>query len=138
MIDLSDVLTIVGLVLGLSVQAVITVNWMNTKFDNHQKMINDRFDEYQKMIHSKSEAANKMLIDKSESTDKSLSAVHRRIDDVKDSYVKRVDLDRDLSAMHTVLGSIKGDLNNQTGEVNNRLDRLVKILIDSKPRSQPE
>lgn len=107
MIDLDSMLTIVGIILGICFQAILTVNWMNSKFDVHRKMMSDRHD----------------------ADDKALSAVHRRIDDVKDTYVKRVDLDRDINALHTTLNSIKSDINGQTSEMNNRLDRLLTMLI---------
>lgn len=109
MIDINSMLTIVGIILGLCFQAILTVNWMNTKFDAHRKMMSDRHD----------------------ADDKALSAVHRRIDDVKDTYVKRVDLDRDISALHSTLAAIKVDIHSQTSEMNCRLDRLLTMLMDS-------
>jgi len=108
-IDLNSVLTIVGIILGLCFQAILTVNWMNTKFDAHRKLMADRH----------------------EADDKSLSAIHRRIDDVKDTYVKKVDLDRDINAIHSTLASIKLDINSQSSEMNARLDRMLKMIIDS-------
>ena len=83
-------------------------------------------------MNSKFDAHRKLMSDMHEYGDKAISSVHRRIDDVKDTYVKRVDLDRDINSMHTSLTSIKTDIHMQTSEMNIRLDRLLKILIESK------
>jgi hypothetical protein len=56
--------------------------------------------------------------------------VHKRIDDVKDTYVKRVDLDRDLINIMTILNSMEAAQRDQTKEMNARLDRLIGIFAD--------
>lgn len=109
-LDTGNMLTVIGLVFGLCTQAVLTVNWMNKKFDEHRNIIEERYRD----------------------TENALNHLNERINKVKDEYVKRVDLDRDLSVINTSLSSIKIDIHRQTAEMNSRMDRLIKILLDTR------
>jgi len=69
-------------------------------------------------------------------TDAQITALHERVNSVKDEYVKRVDLDRDLNSLrdlilsikqdtHQVMSSIKDDNHRQMEQINQRLDQLA-------------
>lgn len=96
MIELSDVLTILGIALGVGGAYFKLVKWMSSKLETE------------------------------------LNSVHKRINDVRDQYVKRVDLDRDLTNLYAMLNSIKDDIRAQTDSVNQRLDRFLDAVIKSK------
>lgn len=98
------------MVLGLCVQAILVMNWMNSKFDTHRELIDEK--------HNKAEA--------------SFVGLHQRINKVKDDYVKKVDLDKDLNRLQQSLVDIKIDIHKETSEMNSRLDRLIKILLEQK------
>lgn len=110
MFELGDVLSIVGILFGLGVQAILVVNWMNTKFEQYRDIVDKK--------HAQS--------------DNAIDILHSRINTVKDEYVKKVDLDKDLMTMQNSLSTIRTDIHHQTKEMNSRLDRLVKILLDNK------
>ena len=96
MIELSDVLTIVGIVGSVGASYIGLVRWMTTKIDSE------------------------------------LKEVHKRINEVRNDYVKRVDLDRDLVNLYAMLNSIKDDIRAQTDSVNIRLDKFLDALIKDK------
>jgi len=98
MLEISDVLTILTILLGVGASYFKLVRWMTTKIDSE------------------------------------LSSVHKRIDDVKDTYVKRVDLDRDLTNLYSMLNSIKDDIHAQTASVNLRLDRFLDAIIKQQDK----
>lgn len=56
--------------------------------------------------------------------------LHERVNEVRDLYVKRSDLDRDLKAVNSSLESIKQDLSRQSTEVTKRLDHLLLAVRD--------
>lgn len=93
MIELTDVLTIIGIVGSVGASYVGLVRWMTAKIDQE------------------------------------LKAVHERINDVHDRYVKRVDLDRDLTNLYAMLNSIKDDIRAQTDSVNVRLDKFIDVML---------
>lgn len=64
--------------------------------------------------------------------DSEINSVHKRIDNVKDTYVKRADLDRDLVNLYAMLNSIKDDIRAQTENVNQRLDRFLDVVIKTR------
>lgn len=101
MIELNDMLTIFGIFIGLFAQAVGVIRWMNAKID-------DKHAEYHREITN----------------------AHKRIDKVRDEYVKRVDLDRDFVNIYSMLNSIKDDIKDQTGAMNARLDKLIGIFVN--------
>lgn len=103
MIELNDVLTIFGIFMGLLAQAVGVVRWMNAKIDSKHL-------EYHKEITN----------------------THRRIDKIRDEYVKRVDLDRDLTNIYGMLNSIKDDIKDQTHSMNERLDKLLDVFAKTR------
>jgi hypothetical protein len=103
MIELADLLTILGIAIGLFAQAMGVIKWMNAKIDSkHLEYHND------------------------------LSNAHRRIDKVRDEYVKRVDLDRDLTNIYGMLNSIKDDIKDQTNSMNVRLDKLLDVFAKTR------
>ena len=98
MLELSDVLTIITILIGVGASYFKLARWMTSKIDEE------------------------------------LSVVHKRINEVRDEYVKRVDLDRDLTNLYAMLNSIKDDIRAQTNSVNQRLDKFLDALIKSTNR----
>lgn len=96
MLELSDVLTVITILLGVGASYFKLAKWMTQKLDDE------------------------------------LNIVHKRINEVRDEYVKRVDLDRDLTNLYAMLNSIKDDIRAQTNSVNQRLDKFLDALIKNK------
>lgn len=94
MLEFSDVLTVVTILIGVSASYFKLAKWMTQKIDLE------------------------------------LSQVHKRINEVRDEYVKRVDLDRDLTNLYAMLNSIKDDIRAQTNSVNQRLDKFLEALVN--------
>ena len=103
MIELNDVLTIIGIIIGLAVQAGGVIGWINKKIDSKH-----------------AEYHTEML------------SLNRRVDDVKDKYVKRVDLDRDLNRIYEMVAEVNKSIRGQ----NERLDKLLTAFVDSKKDNQ--
>lgn len=61
-----------------------------------------------------------------------VTELHKRINEVKDQYVKRVDIDRDLSHIQSTVTDMKNDVNAQMSGMNSRLDILLNTLIPGK------
>jgi cell shape-determining protein MreC len=99
MIDLNDFLTIIGLLFGLAVQAGAVVSWITKKIDAK---------------HAEYHA--EML------------TINRRVDDVKDKYVKRVDLDRDLNRIYEMVAEVNKSIRGQ----NERLDKLLTAVVENR------
>ena len=72
--------------------------------------------------------------------------LHSRVNGVKDDYVKRVDVDRDLNNLYRLIESIKAD--NATAmreiredqhrvmeQINTRLDKLTTFMVQHSPKS---
>lgn len=59
---------------------------------------------------------------------KRFDAVHARIDEVRDVYVKRSDLDRDLIPLYKGIAEIKQELARQSTETNQRLDKILTFV----------
>lgn len=97
MIELNDLLTIVGIFIGLFAQALGVIKWMNAKIDS-------KHTEYHGEI----------------------SALHQRVNEVKDTYVKRVDLDRDLNRIYEMVAEVNKSIRGQ----NERLDKLLTAFAD--------
>lgn len=97
MIELSDFLTIVGIFIGLVAQAAGVIRWMNAKIDSKHL-------EYHGEI----------------------TALHQRVNEVKDTYVKRVDLDRDLNRIYEMVAEVNKNIRGQ----NERLDKLLTAFVD--------
>lgn len=70
-----------------------------------------------------------------------VTALHNRVNGVKDDYVKRVDVDRDLNNLYRLIESIKAD--NATAmreiredqhrvmeQINTRLDKLTALVVE--------
>jgi len=66
--------------------------------------------------------------------------LHKRIDDVKDNYVKRTDLDRDLAAINQTLNLMREDMKNgiekiqvcqkeHSDSINKRFDLMAGNLL---------
>lgn len=116
MIELSDVLTILAVVLGITGSIWGSIRWL---ISSTEKNIKDLRDSMQSVISSQHEDHKE-----------DVNNLHERINEIKDHYVKRVDLDRDLTNIYGMLNSIKEDIRGQTDAMNQRLDRLINVFAD--------
>lgn len=114
-----DILTFLGLMLTFGGSLFGVIKWV---INNHNR-INDK-------IQSHSDELVRQIKHSADANNQALSKVHSRIDDVKDTYVKRVDLDRDLINIVQLLNSLEAAQRDQNKEMNARLDRLIGIFAD--------
>jgi hypothetical protein len=57
-----------------------------------------------------------------------ITTLHNRINDVKDTYVKRTELDRDFINLQKSMSDMKGDLHRAIDGMNLRFDQLVSLI----------
>lgn len=98
-----DVVAVLSFLLAIAVQTWAIVRYMIGRMDSHR-----------------------------ESSNLEITKLHDRVNEVKDQYVKRVDIDRDLSHIQNTVTDIKNDVNVQMSGMNNRLDLLINQLIPPK------
>lgn len=107
MIDIAHVLTIVSILFGAFIAFAGVVKWLSGRIDEEVSDIQCRLDNSSRITQ-------------------------KQIDEIKDHYVRRVDLDRDLTNLYAMLNGIKDDIRDQTREMNDRLDRLLRIFADRR------
>ena len=57
-----------------------------------------------------------------------VATLHTRVNEVRDLYVKRSDLDRDLDQLYSAIRDIKNEQHLARTETNQRLDRVLAML----------
>ncbi len=66
-----------------------------------------------------------------------ISQVHTRVNEVKDEYVKRSELDRDFKALERRMESTERAISDHAAQTNQRLDRMLmllgKLISNNKP-----
>lgn len=102
-LTVGDVVAILGFLLAIGVQTWAITRYMIGRMDAHR-----------------------------EATNNELKAIHERINEVKDQYVKRSDIDRDLTHIQNTVTDIKNDVNVQMSGMNSRLDMLISTLVPPK------
>lgn len=102
-----------GLALGFQTWAI--VRFMISRMDAHKEKIEEKITNLQQDSNS------------------DVTAIHNRINEVKDQYVKRTDIDRDLAQMNRSISDVNQSLNMQMTGVNTRLDTIIHAI--SKPGS---
>lgn len=98
-LGMSDVLSVLGLMLALAVQTWAIMRFMISRMDGH-----------------------------SDKQEEKIAAIHTRINEVKDQYVKRTDIDRDLAQMNRSIADVNQSLNMQMTGVNTRLDTIIHAI----------
>ena len=110
MIELKDVLTIVGLAIAIGGSFLGAFKWIVTRIEQRHteavKLTEDRHTEAMSQINH----------------------VHTRVNQVKDEYVKRSDLDRDFKALEKRMESTERAISDHAGQTNQRLDRMLMLL----------
>lgn len=102
-LDMGNVLAGLTFMLALAVQTWAIVRYMIGRMDSHREITNTE-----------------------------INKIHDRINAVKDDYVKRVDIDRDLSHIQSTVTEINNNVNSQMSGMNNRLDILLSTLVPTK------
>lgn len=116
MVENDTVLWIVGFMFTAGVQTFALVRFLVNRMDSQHKELEDQM--------------NGQVV-----------ALHERVNVVKDEYVKRVDLDRDLSGLkelilsikadtHKAMGDIKSDQHQMMTQINSRLDALAGAVAN--------
>lgn len=109
MIELSDVLTLIGMVLFVGVQTGVLIRWLAGRIDSVRSESNNR-----------------------------IADIEKRVSSIKESAIQRPDLDRELHNIEKKLEDMRSDQRaqfaeqaRQAAEVNLRLDRLLVMLGSS-------
>lgn len=110
MIELKDVLTILGLAIAFGGAMLGSFKWIITRVEaRHTEAIN--------LTESRHKEAMSHI-----------SQVHTRVNQVKDEYVKRSELDRDFKALEKRLESTERAISDHAAQTNQRLDRMLMLL----------
>ena len=110
MIELKDALTIIGMFITVSVIGWGVVKWLLGRIDATSKSAREYTDEKHRI------------------TTESITGVDLRINQVKDEYVKRIELDRDFKALEKRMESTEKAIAEGRAETNQRLDRMLMLL----------
>lgn len=97
--SIGDIIGALSFFLAMGVQTWAIVRYMIGRMDSHRDTTNAEF-----------------------------SKLHDRINIVKDDYVKRVDIDRDLSHIQHTVTEMNNNMNAAMSGMNNRLDILLSTL----------
>lgn len=119
MIELKDVLTILGLAIALGGALLGGFKWIITRVEaRHSEAV------------SLTESRHKEVMGH-------ISQVHTRVNEVKDEYVKRTELDRDFKALEKRMESTEKAISEHAAQTNQRLDRMLmllgKLISNNKP-----
>lgn len=110
MIEVKDVLTLVGLLLTAGVSFWAVIRWTITK-------IEDKHHEATQYTDSRHNSAVEYI-----------GKVESSVDRVKNEYVKREELDRDFKALEKQIDSMNRSIVEGRAETNQRLDRMLMLL----------
>lgn len=110
MIELKDMLTLVGLLFTAGVSFWAVIRWTITK-------IEDKHAEAQRYTDSRHSSAIEYI-----------TKVDAAVLSVKDEYVKRSELDRDFKALERQIDSMNKAMAEGRAETNQRLDRMLMLL----------
>ena len=58
------------------------------------------------------------------------AALHTRIDEVKDKYVRRDDLDGHIRSLETQVGQLREEQRQASHDVNSRLDTIIATITE--------
>lgn len=104
--EMNDVVKLIGLFITISVVGWGVIKWLLSRIDK---------------VHSVSEENHQRV-------SQNISHLHSRVDEVKDTYVKRSDLDRDFKSMERRMESVEKSIADSRAETNQRLDRMLMLL----------
>lgn len=122
MIELKDVLTLIGLLFTAGVSFWAVIRWTVGK-------IEDKHTEAKQYTDTRHSTAIDFI-----------TRVDGRVNEVKDEYVKRADLDRDYKALEKQIDSMNKAFADGRAETNQRLDRMLMLLgkVISNSQQQPQ
>lgn len=112
--DIDQALQFIGLFMSISVVGWGVVKWLLGRIDAVQALTKTSYSELSR----------------------DLAHVHRRVDEVKDTYVKRSDLDRDFRTIEQRIDRVEKSISESSVQTNNRLDRLL-VLIGKLVKHSP-
>jgi hypothetical protein len=104
-LDFGNIIAALGFLLALGVQTWAIMRFIIGRMDKHR-----------------------------EDTQKEIADLHVRVNTVKDEYVKRTDIDRDLAHISRGLTEVNNSLNSQMSSVSNRIDILIAQTTQSKAK----
>lgn len=104
--DIDQIFQFIGLFLSISVIGWGVVKWLLGRIDTVQNLTKDSYSELSR----------------------DLAHVHRRVDEVKDTYVKRTDVDRDFRSIEQRMDRVEKSIAEGSAQTNQRLDRLLMMI----------
>lgn len=109
-LSIRDVMAVLGFILAIAVQTWGIIHYLINRMDNHKR-----------------ELEVKLESDKKDSSRED-SNLHTRINEVKDQYVKRTELDREFSTLQKGMTDMKADFHIAMQGINTRIDQVIAIL----------
>lgn len=110
MFEINDVLTLIGIVLAIGGTFWGFIRWNINKIESGYNDARNHTDQ-----------KHALAIDY-------ITRVDSRVNEVRDEYVKRSDLDRDFKSIERQLDAIRKDQADDRLERNQRLDRMLMLL----------
>jgi len=109
-VGIRDVMAVLGFTLAIAGQTWAIIHYLINRMDRQKKEIEDKID-----------------ADKKDSVRED-SNLHNRINEVKDHYVKRTELDREFSTLQKGMTDMKADFHIAMQGINTRIDQVIAIL----------
>lgn len=113
--EFDDVMKLLTFVLAIGVQTWAIVAFLMRRQDEHRAALEKKIDEHKKEAVTDS------------------GALHNRINEVKDSYVKRSDLDREFTNLQKNMSDMKLDFHTALVGINQRMDQMLTLISKWSP-----
>jgi hypothetical protein len=117
-IDPQFVLSLIGLLFTIAVQTWAIVKFMITRADNDKKEVMDRIEK------------------ENDEVTRELRLIYDKINSVKDEYVRKGDVEKELDRIYKTLADFKFDLSGQLTSLNARFDSVLNMLNARKVTPQ--
>jgi len=115
-VEPKDILGLLTFVLAVAGQTWGIVHYLIKRQDEHKEAL-------ERKIHEARLKAESDVV-----------TIYKRVDEVKENYVKRAELDREFNNLKTYMSEMKEDFHRSLTSVGTRLDQVVALLS----RKQPE
>lgn len=102
---------VIGGIIARDRQVAASIRAAETRADEKIDRIEDR--------------ANTKMTEMEARTDNKIGELHTRLNSVKDTYVRRSDLDGHISRMENGINSLAKDMRDHAKETTSRLDRII-------------
>lgn len=110
MIEIKEVLTLIAILLTIGGMFWGFIRWTINKIETSYNSARSHTDDRHSVALSH------------------ISRIDTRVNEVRDEYVKRADLDRDFKSIERQLDALRKDQTDGRAETNQRLDRMLMLL----------